>query len=220
MTTASTRKARLADVALPDFGMPATEPPLPASLYAERLDRLQARMAERGYDHLVVWADREHSANLAYLTGFDPRFEEAALVVGPSGDPAVLAGNECAGMAGAAPLPMQAGAVPRHEPAWPAAPRRAAAAARCSARKASGPRAEWASSAGRRMRAARRSRYPPLSWTSSGSSAAPEGWWRTPATSSSTRPTACASSTRWSSSRPSSGQLARRPRACGTCWPA
>ena len=64
-------------------------------------------MDARGYDHLVVWADREHSANLAYLSGFDPRFEEAVLVVGPSGDPAVLVGNECAGMAAAAPLPMR-----------------------------------------------------------------------------------------------------------------
>ncbi len=64
-------------------------------------------MATRGYDHLVVWADREHSANLAYLSGFDPRFEEAVLVVGASGDPAVLVGNECGGMAAAAPLPMR-----------------------------------------------------------------------------------------------------------------
>ncbi len=39
----------------------------------------------RGYDRLVIWADREHSANLAYLTGFDPRFEEAMLIVGPTG---------------------------------------------------------------------------------------------------------------------------------------
>ena len=64
-------------------------------------------MDERGYDRVVVWADREHSANLAYLSGFDPRFEEALLVLGPSGDPAVLVGNECAGMAAAAPLPMR-----------------------------------------------------------------------------------------------------------------
>ena len=35
-----------------------------------------------GYDRLVVYADREHSANLSFLTGFDPRFEEALLVVG------------------------------------------------------------------------------------------------------------------------------------------
>jgi hypothetical protein len=64
-------------------------------------------MDARGYDHLVVWADREHSANIAYLTGFDPRFEEAVLVVGPEGEPAILVGNECYGMAGAAPLPMR-----------------------------------------------------------------------------------------------------------------
>ena len=56
---------------------------------------------------MVIYADREHSANLAYLTGFDPRFEEAVLIVGPDGDPAVLVGNECWGMAGAAPLPMR-----------------------------------------------------------------------------------------------------------------
>jgi Xaa-Pro aminopeptidase len=46
------------------------------------------------------------SANLSYLTGFDPRFEEAILVVGATGAPAILVGNECWGTAGAAPLPM------------------------------------------------------------------------------------------------------------------
>ena len=81
MTTTATRRAVLADVELPDFGMPASEPLLPPSIYAERLERLRARMDARRYDHLVVWADREHSANLAYLTGFDPRFEEAVLIV-------------------------------------------------------------------------------------------------------------------------------------------
>jgi len=99
--------ARLADVLLPEFGMPETAPQVPAGVYADRLERLRARCDEEGYDRLIVYADREHSANLAYLTGFDPRFEEALLVVGPSGDPAVLVGNECYGMAGAAPLPMR-----------------------------------------------------------------------------------------------------------------
>ena len=56
---------------------------------------------------VVVYADREHSANLAYLTGFDPRFEEALLIVGPAGDPTLLVGNECVGMAAAAPLPLR-----------------------------------------------------------------------------------------------------------------
>jgi hypothetical protein len=100
-------RARLAEIPLPSFGMPSREP-LPApSLYRDRIERLRIAMDERGYDRLVVWADREHSANLSYLTGFDPRFEEAVLVLGPSGDPAVLVGNECAGMAAAAPLPMR-----------------------------------------------------------------------------------------------------------------
>jgi hypothetical protein len=99
--------ARLADVALPELGTPNAEPLLPPLIFADRLERLRAAMAARGYDHVVVWADREHSANIAYLSGFDPRFEEAVLVVGTSGDPAILVGNECAGMALAAPLPMR-----------------------------------------------------------------------------------------------------------------
>ena len=88
MAMTENRRARLVDVALPDFGMPATEPLLPASIYAERIERLRAAMGERGYDHIVVWGDREHSANIAYLTGFDPPFEEAVLIVGPGDDPA------------------------------------------------------------------------------------------------------------------------------------
>jgi Xaa-Pro aminopeptidase len=87
--------------------MPTAEPRVPPATYAERMRRLRIAMDARGYDHLVVWADREHSANIAYLTGFDPRFEEAVLLVGADGDPAILVGNECFGMAGAAPLPMR-----------------------------------------------------------------------------------------------------------------
>jgi Xaa-Pro aminopeptidase len=104
---ARTDGARLADVKLPEFGRPSTTPELPPALYAARLERLRERMSSRGYESLVVYADREHSANLSYLTGFDPRFEEAILIVGATGDPAILVGNECYGMAGAAPLPMR-----------------------------------------------------------------------------------------------------------------
>ena len=111
MPTTTKREVRLADVALPDFGMPSTEPLLPASIYADRLERLRAAMEARAYDHLVVWSDREHSANIAYLTGFDPRFEEAVLIVGPRSDPgaepALLLGNECYGLGEAAPLPVR-----------------------------------------------------------------------------------------------------------------
>jgi Xaa-Pro aminopeptidase len=102
-----TSRARLIEVTLPDFGMPGAMPEIPAARYVERLERLRQRAEARRYDRLVVYADREHSANLAYLTGFDPRFEEAVLIVGPDGDPAILAGNECVGLAGAAALPMR-----------------------------------------------------------------------------------------------------------------
>ncbi|HYI66893.1 MAG TPA: hypothetical protein VEW95_08230 [Candidatus Limnocylindrales bacterium] len=98
---------RLAEVDLPEFGMPASMPEIPPETYASRLARLRERADARGYDRLVVYADREHSASISYLTGFDPRFEEALVVVGPEGDPAVLVGNECYGTAGAAPLPMR-----------------------------------------------------------------------------------------------------------------
>ena len=104
---ASVTRARLAAIDLPDFGMPDEAPELPASLYATRLERLRARAREAGFDRLVVYADREHSANLSYLTGFDPRFEEAVLIVGADDEPAILVGNENWGTAGAAPLAMR-----------------------------------------------------------------------------------------------------------------
>jgi hypothetical protein len=99
--------ARLARIDLPEFGPPGAAPEIPPPLYASRVERLRERAAEAGYDRLVVYADREHSANVAYLTGFDPRFEEAVLVLAPTGEPAILVGNECWGVAGAAPLPMR-----------------------------------------------------------------------------------------------------------------
>ena len=102
-----TGRARVAELTLPDFGMPDAAPAIPPETYQARVERLRAAAEERGFDRLVVYADREHSANLAYLSGFDPRFEEAILILGSTGDPAILVGNECYGMAGAAPLPMR-----------------------------------------------------------------------------------------------------------------
>jgi Xaa-Pro aminopeptidase len=43
---------------------------------------------------VVVYGDREHSANLAFLTGFDPRFEEALLILAQGQRPRLLVGNE------------------------------------------------------------------------------------------------------------------------------
>jgi hypothetical protein len=75
-------------------------------VYEHRLSRLRERMAQRDLDVVVVYADREHSANISFLTAFDPRFEEALLVV-TRDDQAVLVGNECWGTAGAAAVPLR-----------------------------------------------------------------------------------------------------------------
>jgi hypothetical protein len=103
----STGRPRLAEIELPEFGMPSAMPEIPPTTYAARLEQLRERAEARGWDVIVVYADREHSANLSFLSGFDPRFEEALLVVAASADPAILVGNECWGLAGAAPLPMR-----------------------------------------------------------------------------------------------------------------
>jgi len=105
--TTGLRTARLADVELPDFGMPDREPLLSPTIHTTRLERVREGADTRGYTHLLVYADREHGANLAWLTGFDPRFEEAIAIVRPGVRPLILAGNECYGTAGAAPLPMR-----------------------------------------------------------------------------------------------------------------
>ena len=87
----------LATVTLPEFGRAAQCPPLPEQVLRRRIDATIERMNVLGLDVLVVYADREHSANLAYLTGFDPRFEEALLLLGRSGNRLLVVGNECMG---------------------------------------------------------------------------------------------------------------------------
>jgi hypothetical protein len=80
------RTVELAPVELPEFGLPTVEPHIPTETYERRI---QAAMAynilpnPQDADSLamVVYGDREHSANLAYLTGYDPRFEEALLIL-------------------------------------------------------------------------------------------------------------------------------------------
>ena len=61
--------ARLTEVELPDFGMPAAMPVISDSIYQDRMERLRVRAAERGFERVVVYSDREHSANQYYLTG-------------------------------------------------------------------------------------------------------------------------------------------------------
>lgn len=98
------RKHRLVEVewpALPEVPRPA---PTPAGELRRRIEAAGEAMERRGLSHLVVYADREHFANLAYLTGFDPRYEEALLVLSRRRKPLLLVGNECAGYVAISPL--------------------------------------------------------------------------------------------------------------------
>jgi hypothetical protein len=93
----------------PEFGTPDL-PPAFALVEAEaRLAAVRDAMAARGLAALVIYGDREHAANLHWLTGFDPRFEEAVLVVTPD-EALLLAGNEGLAWTQVSPL-VQAGAV-------------------------------------------------------------------------------------------------------------
>src|SRR6478735_6463519 len=90
---------KLIDAKLPDFGVPETRPELDKSVYAARFAALSKARRAAGLDALVIYADREHTANLTYLTGFDPRFEEALMIIVPDAEPTLLAGPENLGRA-------------------------------------------------------------------------------------------------------------------------
>ncbi len=102
-----TRYAELAELELPNFGLPTIEPVLSAETYRNRLKTVRHRGKEAGYEMIVVYADREHSANLAFLTGYDPRFEEALLIINVAHDdqvPMLLVGNEGLGYTDISPI--------------------------------------------------------------------------------------------------------------------
>jgi hypothetical protein len=100
-------RVELAEVELPEFGVPATEPQIGAELYEARIARARERAEAAGYDALAVYADREHFANLTYLTGYDPRFEEALLILVPGRRPTVLVGNEGLAYSAVSPVDME-----------------------------------------------------------------------------------------------------------------
>jgi len=88
----------------PEFGLADRPPPVAVAELERRFDALRAHMAESRLTHAIVYADREHFANMAYLTNFDPRFEEAVLIVRSAGAPLLIVGNECEGYLGVSPL--------------------------------------------------------------------------------------------------------------------
>ncbi len=99
---------RLIEAKLPDFGVPLTRPELSPEIYSRRFAALERARGRQGLDALVVYADKEHTANLSYLTNFDPRFEEALLISVPGRVPTLLAGPENLGRAAASLIEVEA----------------------------------------------------------------------------------------------------------------
>lgn len=95
---------RLIEIDWPEFGYASRPPIQPAAEFQKRIESLRARMEEHKFTHILVYGDREHFANLSYLTAFDPRYEEALLVVGRDRCPMMLVGNECEAYLGISPL--------------------------------------------------------------------------------------------------------------------
>ncbi|TPG14207.1 Xaa-Pro aminopeptidase [Sphingomonas koreensis] len=92
----------LRSIAIPDFGAAADPPAIPASTY---LARCRAAYAAAGTTWLAVYADREHFANIMYLSGFEPRFEEALMLIGADDRHVIVTGNECLSYTVKSPLP-------------------------------------------------------------------------------------------------------------------
>lgn len=89
--------SHLTRVSLPAFGMEEHLPAIRNEEYRQRIEAAVERMKQDRFDFLVIYADREHMANMAYLIGFEPRFEEALLLLDAQGRRRLLVGNECLG---------------------------------------------------------------------------------------------------------------------------
>jgi hypothetical protein len=95
---------QLRTLAVPAQAPTADQPRIPAEEYVRACDALYAAAAS---DWVVVYGDREHAANLSYLCGFDPRFEEALLVLGRDARRTLVVGNEGMGYASVAPIELE-----------------------------------------------------------------------------------------------------------------
>ena len=94
----------LRHVSLPEFQIPTDTPAISEVEYAQR-NQFLYELA--GTEWVAVYGDREHNANLLYLTGFDPRFEEALLLLGSRERRFLLVGNEGVIHAQIAGLPLE-----------------------------------------------------------------------------------------------------------------
>lgn len=97
-------RVELRQVGLPEFGVPVERPEIGSAEYEARA---RALYEAAGVDWVVVYGDREHFGNLVWLSGYDPRFEEALLLLGPRDKRVLLAGVEGVPYSVVAGLPVE-----------------------------------------------------------------------------------------------------------------
>ena len=90
----------MAESACPRSRFPESAPGSPPPSTSTRIAKLLAAV---DVDQVVVYADREHAASLVYLCNFDPRFEEALLVLA-GGRRTLIVGKEGVGYAPVVPI--------------------------------------------------------------------------------------------------------------------
>ncbi|HPF45847.1 MAG: hypothetical protein R3D86_12735 [Emcibacteraceae bacterium] len=98
------KKAVLSEIDWPEFGIGERPADISLDEYLKRLQMVREAMEVRGYSHLLIYADREHFANLTWMCNIDPRFEEALLILRFDAKPLILIGNECEGYLPHSPL--------------------------------------------------------------------------------------------------------------------
>jgi len=98
-----TRGIELSEVSPPPLELADELPVISGGELEARIAALQGAVDA---DWIVVYGDREHSANLIFLCNLDPRFEEALLVIGPDTRTLVL-GKEDIGYVPIVPIDVE-----------------------------------------------------------------------------------------------------------------
>jgi hypothetical protein len=98
------KHARLKEIEWPEFDSNVNAIQFSVDELLDRISKTREGMVKENLTHLLVYADREHFGNLTWLVNYEPRFEEALLILDLHNDPLILTGNENGSRYKASPL--------------------------------------------------------------------------------------------------------------------
>jgi len=81
---------KLKEIDIPNFGISKFQPEIGNEIFHKRLERFKKDLRENSFGSAIIYADREHFANMHYLSNFEPRFEEALLIINIEEDDDIL----------------------------------------------------------------------------------------------------------------------------------